>query len=357
MVWGVIVFLGFVFALIFGELSTLYKGEGGVSLATKEALGRKYQLLSSFYLIFAVFFGPVAVLLMAAEFLKNYLHRLDIAVLALLIYVVIYLLLLFRIDFIGKIMVVVTSFITLMFLASSVYTLLHVKSFDFDFGFVEVKSLGEAFLLAFWSIVGWEVIGSYSNDVKDTKTITKSVLLSAIVVSGVYILVALAISFGDFEHGGNFRLVWLIEKPFGEYAGAILCAVGIVLCTGTLILFVGSVARLISSLNITDYSSKHSKAGVPIGALNILSLIFVLTLAGVYFRVVDIESLVAFSNAFFISNALIGLITATKLLKSKFLVYSSYLLAFLFFVMLLFSNIYILLLVLGLYFSVIKYMK
>ena len=347
-VWGVTVVLGFVFALIFGKLSTLYKGEGGVSLATKKALGRKYQLLSSFYLIFAVFFGPVAVLLMAAKFLQTYFDF-DIAILAFFIYIVIYMLLLFRIDFIGKIMVVVTSFITLMFLTSSIYTLLHVENFNFELRGIDAGSMGEAFLLAFWSIVGWEVIGSYSNEVKDTKTITKAVLLSAVVVSGVYILSALAISFGEFSYSGDFELVYLIGKLYGDYAGVLLCFVGVVLCTGTLILFVGSVARLISSLEFCSYSSKRFKTGAPIGALNILSFVFVLTLVGVYFKIIDIASLVAFSNAFFISNAIIGLISAFILFKSKVIRFFTALLVFLFFIILMFSNWMILLLVFGLW--------
>ena len=71
-IWAMILSLGFIFALIFGKLAILFPGDGGVSLATKEALGKKYQLLTSFYLICAVFFGPVAVLLIAGQFIKPY---------------------------------------------------------------------------------------------------------------------------------------------------------------------------------------------------------------------------------------------------------------------------------------------
>ncbi len=114
-VWIIISSLGFIFALIFGKLAILFPGDGGVSLATKEALGKKYQLLTSLYLIFAVFFGPVAVLLIAAQFLQEYLIGVNIALIAFGIYIVTYLLLLVRIDFIGKLMLVVTSLITIVF--------------------------------------------------------------------------------------------------------------------------------------------------------------------------------------------------------------------------------------------------
>ncbi len=117
-IWSLILFLGFIFALIFGKLAILYPGDGGVSLATKEVLGRKYQLLSSFYLIFAVFFGPVAVLLIAAMFIKPYFSNIPIEVLGFFIYILTYFLLLFRIDFIGKLMLIVSSTITIIFLLS-----------------------------------------------------------------------------------------------------------------------------------------------------------------------------------------------------------------------------------------------
>jgi len=45
-VWIVILSLGFSFALIFGKLAILFPGNGGVTLATKEALGKKYQMLT-----------------------------------------------------------------------------------------------------------------------------------------------------------------------------------------------------------------------------------------------------------------------------------------------------------------------
>lgn len=40
-IWAIILSLGFIFALIFGKLAILFPGDGGVSLATKNALGKK----------------------------------------------------------------------------------------------------------------------------------------------------------------------------------------------------------------------------------------------------------------------------------------------------------------------------
>lgn len=350
-IWASILLLGFVFALIFGKLAVLFPGDGGVSLATKEAMGKKYQLLTSFYLICAVFFGPVAVLLIAAQFIQEYFIDTSVVTLGFFVYVITYILLLIKIDFLGKLMLIVTSAITLIFFISSINILLGVNEFNFTFPIVSVTEVGYSFLIIFWAIVGWEVIGNYSNEVEKTKTLTNAVIFSAIVVSLVYILITLAICFGDFENKETeaFKLVWLIEPIFGELSNIILASVSIILCIGTLILFVGGVARLISSLKITPFSSKHLSNGVPIGSINFLSIIYIITLSFVYLKYLSLDNLVAFADGFFIANAIIGLITAIILFEKGFLRTSSIFLTILFSIILVFSNIFILLIILGLF--------
>ncbi|WP_072681263.1 APC family permease [Arcobacter sp. LA11] len=356
-IWASILILGFIFALIFGKLAILYPGDGGVSLATKAAMGKKYQLLTSFYLICAVFFGPVAVLLIAAEFIQEYFPNTSLVTLGFFIYLITYILLLIKINFLGKLMLIVTSAITLIFFISSINILLNTQDFTFSMPLVSLKEVGYSFLLIFWAIVGWEVIGNYSNEVDNTKTLTNAVIFSAIIVSLVYILITLAICFGEFENKTteNFKLVWLIEPIFGQFSSILLSSISTILCVGTLILFVGGVARLISSLELTKFTSKVTKTRVPIGALNFLSIIYMITLLLVYLNYLTLDNLVAFADGFFIANAIIGLITAIKLFEKGFLKTSAILLTLVFSIILLFSNIFILTTIIGLFiFTYIK---
>ena len=354
-IWAIILCLGFVFALIFGKLAILYPGDGGVSLATKEALGKKYQLLTSFYLICAVFFGPVAVLIIAAQFIQHYFPNTALEILGFFIYIITYILLLTRIDFLGKVMLIVSSAITLIFLISSIIILLSVDEFIFTIPSISLKEFGYSLILVFWSIVGWEVIGNYSQEIDDTKTLTNSVKLSAVIISFVYILTTLAICFGTFPKDEEFKLVWLLQPVFGSVADDILAIVSMILCVGTLILFVGGVARLISSLKLTSLTSKHMKNGTPIGSLNFLTLIYIITLFLVYFNYLSLDNLVAFADGFFIANALIGLVTAIILFEKGFLRNSSIVIFILFSIILLFSNIYILMSIFGLF--IFTYLK
>lgn len=338
-IWASILILGFIFALIFGKLSILYPGDGGVSLATKHAMGKKYQLLTSFYLICAVFFGPVAVLLIAAEFLHVYFQNINIVFLALGIYLFTYLLLLIRIDFLGKIMLFASSLITVIFTISSIMVLFEAKDFTLNIPSVAFKEQGHAFLIVFWSIVGWEVIGNYSKDVKSNYSLKYGVIFSAVIISIVYALMALAICVGNFpSQTKEFKLVYLIQPLFHQYSNFVLLIMSMILCVGTLVLFVGGVSRLISSLNFFSYTSKHLKNNAPIGALNVLSFIYCITLFLVYLGFLSLDELVAFADGFFIANAIIGLITAVILFKFGYLKYFAVLLSMIFFVILLSSN-------------------
>lgn len=354
-IWGVILILGFVFALIFGKLAILFPGEGGVSLATKEAMGKKYQLLTSFYLICAVFFGPVAVLIIAAKFIQNLFPDISIELLAFFIYIITYFFLRSKVNFIGKMMLIVSSTITVLFLLSSIVILANVETYTFSFPTISFNEFGYALLVVFWSIVGWEVIGNYSKEVEDTKTLTKSIVFSATIISVVYIFLTLAISLGEFPRDEKFKLVWIIMPLFGEYSNIILASISLILCIGTLILFVGAVARLISSLKLTRYTSMHSGNNVPVGALNILSSLYVITLVLVYLDLITLDELVAYSDAFFIANALIGLITAILLFEKGFLKSASIILSILFFTILIFSNIFILSIIVA--FFIFTYLK
>ena len=349
LIWILISIFGFSFALIFGKLAILHPGDGGVSLATKEAMGKKYQLLTSFYLIFAVFFGPIAVLLTAAIFLQEYFTSYSLASIAFVLYVITYILLTLKLDFLAKLMLIVTSLATVIFLVSSLKILFSAEKFVFTLPTFVLKDIGYSFLLVFWSIVGWEVIGNYSSNVKDSKTLTYSVILSAVIVSFVYILLASAICFGNFPKEQAFKLVWIIQPVFGEYSSILLTILTILLCIGTIILFIGGVARLISSLQLTSFTSKHLSTGSPIGALNFLALIHSITLSAVYFGFIDTATLIAFADGFFIANALIGLVTAIILFEDGILKNSAYILCVLFFSILLFSNIYILSIILILF--------
>ena len=357
--WIVISFLGFLFAFIFAKLTIMFKGKGGVASATEKALGDNYKLLTSFYLIFAVCFGPVAVLLIGVEYIGDYFLNFEQTFIALVVYVSVYILQLNKITFIGTIMLVSTSIISLILLISSVYILMEVETFTFELPSFNLKDIGYSFLLIFWAIVGWEIIGNYSEDVINNKTIQRAILLSSLAITSIYILVAMSICFGNFpkEDSESFQLIWIIRPIFQNYSELLLSIVTLLLSTSTLVMFIGGVARLMASLKLTRLSSKYLENGAPIGALSILAVIHISILFLFYMKIIDIAGLIAIADGFFIANAMIGLSTAIILFDNGFLKNSAYLLLFVFSCILLFSNIYILFIIVGLFIYTYKKQK
>ena len=84
-------------------------------------------------------------------------------------------------------------------------------------------------------------------------------------------------------------------------------------------------------------------------------MIYIITLILVYFEILSLDNLVAFADGFFIANAIIGLITAIVIFEKGFLKYCSILLTLVFFAILLFSNIFILMLIISLF--IFTYLK
>ncbi len=63
--------LGAVFAYVFTELSIMSPGNEGVSIAIGKGLGPIFKEMASNFLISAVCFGPIAVLMIAAEYFNG----------------------------------------------------------------------------------------------------------------------------------------------------------------------------------------------------------------------------------------------------------------------------------------------
>lgn len=107
--------------------------------------------------------------------------------------------------------------------------------------------ISRALLLAFWAIVGWEVVGNYSKEVNDAeRTIPKAVKISAVVISIIYLLVVCAIQFASLDHTN--AITALIYPLFGTSSTFVMGILVMLLCLSTVLLFVGGVSRLISGL-------------------------------------------------------------------------------------------------------------
>lgn len=183
------------------------------------------------------------------------------------------------------------------------------------------KNFGYSILLLFWTLVGWEIIGNYSMDVKNrSKTIPKAIALSVIIITIVCLVVAGATQWIDINQGQqrDLKLTMILTPLFGNIAPLLIAFITTILCMSTYLLVTGGVARIINSeskhVKLISLLSYRAETNVPVGALSLLSIFHFIVFIFLYVDLINMEQIVALANAFFISNALCGIVGALKLL-------------------------------------------
>jgi len=344
--WIIIMFLGALFAIMFSKLAIIYPGDGGMTIAVEKIFGGKLKLYSSFLLISAVSFGPSAVLLTAANYLNKlsslkFLHTSFISIGLLIICL---LLLLRDIKFVSTLSLVLSSIIVLVLAISSISILASAQVIITPVQDIEIIPTGKVVLLLFWAIIGWEIIGNYSEQVKNlNRTLPQATTISLVVITVSYILLALAVQ--AFPNTERLSLIHILTPLFGRFSTALLALLVTGLCISTYLLIVGAVGRLVSSLATEGFLfpifKKKNVNNIPIYAIlyftTVHAIIFVLT----YFDTIDIESIVSIANGFFLANALIGVVASIVIVDSIFFKVSGSLLVLGLITILLFSSIQI----------------
>ncbi|SLK33833.1 Inner membrane protein yjeH [Mycobacteroides abscessus subsp. abscessus] len=351
--WLVMSVIGICFAYVCGELMIQFPGEAGLGNAMESAFGTKMKNLASIFLMIAALMGPVAVMMTAAEYIQTWLFPEHIKVewIAIILLVMNGFILLIRLNFLGKLSFFISTFAVLILVSGSIFSLLNQPSGTWDFPEFHFDSFGYSLLLLFWTIVGWEIVGNYSSEVKNPKsTIRKAIFFSAAIILLVNILLSAAVQWTTYNSLFTIRLTGVMYPLFGPLAIGLLAIVATGLCITTHLMVVGGVARLIASLSKSvpafHFLTKKLSNGAPYKAIALLVLTHLFFVVLLLLNIVTVEQLVGLANAFFIANALIGLFSAIKLLAAPWIKGIAIVLSVLFGILLLRSSIIALLIIL-----------
>jgi len=317
--WLVIMVLGSVFAYVFIYLSLESPGNEGVALAVGKTMGPFWQELCSNFLTTAVFFGPMAVLLTAAGFLKNFsfLKTVNSEIIVCILVFICIGLLVSGVKSFARFNLLVTACTVVTLAAGSLYTLVTVADIQVPQTMVSLPDFGYSLLLLFWAIVGWEVIGNYIEDIKNPeKTLLKAMTISVIIITGAYLLVALALQ----SFLGEHTIIAIMKPLFGRLAVPLLSIVAAGLCISTYLMIVGAVSRMNAKRakngRLPAYLAQTNRYGSPVNAIFTLAGIHMITLSLVAGDVLTLDSLVACANVFFLANAMIGLAAGFRILDN-----------------------------------------
>ena len=317
--WVIIMALGAIFAVIFSKLSILYPGDGGMTIAIEKSIGKKLKLYASLLMISAVSFGPSAVMLTAADYLVKLepLKNIPKPIIALVLVIICFVLLLKDLKFISTLSFVLSSSIAVILLVSSVVVLSGQPIEITPVTQADPVSLGRVVLLLFWAIIGWEIVGNYSEQVRNLKkTIPQATAISLVVITVTYITIALAIQ--AFPYSESLSLVNILEPTFGTASTLILALLVTGLCICTYLLIVGALARLVCSLaeenHLPLFFKKRNSNKIPVHGVLYFILVHSVVLTSSLLGILDIEVIVSIANGFFLANALIGLVAAFKII-------------------------------------------
>jgi APA family basic amino acid/polyamine antiporter len=338
--WVIMMFLGSLFAYVFAKMTILTTSNEGMSLIIGKVLGNGFREMSSNFLTAAVFFGPTAVIITASDFIKNILPP-NLNINAMTIAFILMLLCSFitalGITALGRLLLILSTVTGLLLVLGSLVSIFSVNTLTIPSGFPDIGNLGHTLLLIFWSIIGWEVLGNYVEEVKNpNKTIMRAMKISLVVIVMIYLLTTFALQNYYSQNSGDIKIQFLLTAILGDNANIIFSLLASSLCICTILMFVGAVSRQMTARGKVGllprfFSKKYA-------SLMILTFANFATLTVVALGFINLENIVSIANTFFISNALLGLVAGLIYMKGIFIRISIAVLILMLSMLLLFSS-------------------
>lgn len=345
--WVLIMALGALFAMIFAKLTMLHPGDGGMMNSIEVSLGKKAKLYASLLMISAVSFGPTAVMLTAADYLVkiDVISNVSKPIIAIVLVALSFMILIKDAKFVSKVSLIISSLTAVIILVCSIIVLSQNGINISPLGSIDIRPFGETTLLLFWAIIGWEVIGNYSNQVHNlNRTVPIATGISVVIITAIYIVMSLAIQ--SFPPSEGLSLIEVIEPVFGVSSKWILAILVGGLCFSTYLLIVGGLSRLVHSLAVEKYLPKvferTNDFDVPLSGVLYFVIVHILILIMTQLNILDLERILNIANSFFLLNAIIGLLAGVLIIKSLFIKISSVILIISLGIIMMFSSVDIL---------------
>jgi APA family basic amino acid/polyamine antiporter len=303
-----------------------FPGDSGAAQAVEQALGKPFRNLGAMFLIIAVCLGPIAVLSTASDYLSLWTGK-DSPFILLALLMLVYAGVSMSITSLGRLSLILSSSITVLLVSGALHSLLFARGrIDFSTPF-QLPAFGYSLLLLFWCLVGWEIIGNYTGEVRQPKkTIHRAIIFSCLVIAVVSLTVAAAVQWVDPEKlhvpvSGKLDLI--LSSLYGSWAKTLIALITAALCLSTVMMAIGGVSRLIAAQ--ADKAifpvplAYRNKKGVPVAALGAMFSVHLTVLLLAELRLITLVQIIAIANTFFLGNAFLGLLAAFRLLEEKWI--------------------------------------
>ena len=202
--------------------------------------------------------------------------------------------------------------------------LIRVENFSpfFPNGFV---SIGVAAALIFWSYLGYENVSNVAEEFKNPqRDFRRSIVFSVIVISALYLLVALAtVGTGAYTAGGSVApFAAILSNALGNYGGFSTGILALFIITGTVNAYTTGMSRVIYSVAKegglpTAIARVHPKTKVPYLSLGLLSGLSLITLTISFLLNIDLQTALLIPSGAAILVYVIGSASGIRLLKQS----------------------------------------
>src|SRR6266852_9049549 len=190
----------------------------------------------------------------------------------------------------------------------------------FPNGFVPI---GVSAALIFWSYLGYENVSNVAEEFKNPeRDFHRSIVLSVVVISALYLSVAIAtVGTRAYTAGGSVApFAAILSNALGIYGGVSTGVLAVFIIFGTVNAYTTGMSRVVYSLAKEGGLPKvvariHPKTGVPYLSLALLSGLSLITLVGSYFLNIDLQTALLIPSGAAILVYVIGSASGIRLLK------------------------------------------
>ncbi len=188
-----------------------------------------------------------------------------------------------------------------------------------------ILPIGVAAALIFWSYLGYENVSNVAEEFKNPeRDFHRSIVLSVVVISALYLSVAIAtVGTRAYTAGGSVApFAAILSNALGVYGGVGTGVLAVFIIFGTVNAYTTGMSRVIYSLAKEGGLPKvvariHPRTGVPHLSLALLSGLSLITLVASYFLNIDLQTALLIPSGAAILVYVIGSASGIRLLKGN----------------------------------------
>jgi amino acid efflux transporter len=324
--WLLLSLASYPLAYTFASLSARKPESGGVYAFARESFGQRWADAVGWLFIVWYVTGAPVVTVIAASYLSYAipLGKTMIYIVAALIILGTFLINYRGIVISGKVQLAVIVAIVGLLLTAVIASAPLVRLENFTPFFPNgLLPIGVASALIFWSYLGYENVSNVAEEFKNPeRDFNRSITLSVIVISGLYLSVAFAtVGTQSYKAGGSVApFAAILSNALGIYGGVGTGVLAVFIIFGTVNAYTTGMSRVIYSVAKEGGLPRaiariHSKTGAPHLSLALLTSLGMITLVVSYFLSIDLQTALLIPSGAAILVYVIGSASGVKLLE------------------------------------------